>query len=439
MTDPSHLRDSMVYGHLWVTDEMRAWFAESNRMRTWLRIYADIAGAQCDIGAVPAEAAADIAACSSTSSTLDWPSIAGRTRDSGHSTIGLVDWLRASVAPEHAGFVGVATTVQDISDTWAALTMVETARLVEEDLQAILTSLRTLATRYRETPMLGRTHGQPAVPVTFGFKLTQWGAEVERHLDRLREGRPRWGTAQLGGSVGSLAYWGKDALSLLSAFSRRIRLPEPSVPWGSARDCIGEFAATCSMLSSTLAKIGNEVYQLQRPEIAELAESQSDEQVASVTMAHKRNPERSEHLVTLGTLIRSHGGVLMAGNASEHERDGRSWKTEWIALPDLCCGITRASRLARELLTGLEVHHETMRANIQLQNGSALSEQRLRTLADDVGYDVAYQTVRNVVRQSSTTQAVTPGMADDAEDADLDRATESAVTLVDRWLGQEPT
>jgi len=319
------------------------------------------------------------------------------------------------------------------------LTMVETARLVEEDLEAILTSLRRLATRHRDTPMLGRTHGQPAVPITFGFKLTQWGAEVERHLDRLREGRPRWGTAQLGGSVGSLAYWGMDALSLLSAFSRRIRLPEPSLPWGSARDCIGEFAACSAMLSSTLAKIGNEVYQLQRPEIAELAGSQGDAQVGSVTMAHKRNPERSEHLVTLGTLIRSHAGVLMAGNASEHERDGRTWKTEWVALPDLCCGITRASRLARELLTGIEVHPETMLTNIQLQNGNALSEQRLRTLASDVGYDIAYETVRDAIRQSSTTQGVAHRVADAAEDAELVRATESAVVLADRWLARELT
>ncbi len=360
-----------------------------------------------------------------------------RTRESGHSTAGLVEWLRDEVGPETARYAAMATTVQDISDTWTALTLQRSTRFIERDLVVIGGLLRTLAARFRDTPMMARTHGQPAVPITFGFKLAQWGAEFDRHLHRLRAGRSRWESAQLGGSVGSLAYWGADGPRLLAAFSRRVGLPAPVLPWGSARDCVAEFATCAGLVAASLAKVGNEVYQLQRPEIGELGEAAGDAQIGSVTMPHKRNPELSEHLVTLNTLIRSHVGVLLAVAVSEHERDGRAWKAEWIALPDLCCEITRASSLAAELLSQLEVHPERMQKNIDAQHRRAFSEQLVRSLADRHGYATAYTLAQVRTRQVPDGQSGASGASRQDAGEPITSAIESAVAFTDRWLAED--
>jgi adenylosuccinate lyase len=250
--------------------------------------------------------------------------------------------------------------------------------------------------------MLGRTHGQPGAPITFGFKQAQWGAELRRHQSRLADGRPRWETAQLGGSVGALTFWGADAPALLAAFAGRVGLRVPVLPWGSARDCVAEFGQFTALVGATLAKIGNEIYQLQRPEIGELGEPATGEQIGSVTMPHKRNPERSEQLVTLGRLLRAHASVLLDCAVTEHERDGRGWKAEWVALPDACCAVTCASALCVDLLAGLEVHADRMRANVEAAGGLALSEHAVRVLEPALGLPAAYAAVR---RASAATRS----------------------------------
>jgi adenylosuccinate lyase len=331
--------------------------------------------------------------------------------------------------------VAIATTVQDVSDTWTALTLALTSRAIERDLLATIGTLRTLAARYRVTPMLARTHGQPAVPITFGFKLAQWGAELDRHLVRLRAGRTRWERAQLGGSVGALAYWGADGPRLLDAFGRRVGLSAPVFAWGSARDCVAEFATVAGLVSASLAKVGNEIYQLQRPEIGELGEAATDAQIGSVTMPHKRNPERSEHLVTLNTLVRSQVDVLLAGAVTEHERDGRAWKAEWITLPDLCCEITLAAQLGAQLLDQLDVYPERMRANIDALRGQAFSEQVIHSLADRIGYADAYAATRETNGPNGTGVGVHPRL-DDTEGL-LRAAIASSVAFTERWLAGE--
>ena len=150
------------------------------------------------------------------------------------------------------------------------------------------------------------------------------GVRLGRGWDRLDKGRPRWETAQLGGSVGSLAFWGADVPSLKAAFARRIGLAAPALPWASARNCVAEFGVFAALLGASLAKISNEIYELQRLEIGELGEEWTGEQIGSVTMPQKRNPERSEQLVTLGRLLRSHALVLLEGAAVSATRSPRS-------------------------------------------------------------------------------------------------------------------
>ena len=161
--------------------------------------------------------------------------------------------------------------------------------------------------------MAGRTHGQPGSPVTFGWKAASWADEVRRHLDRLREGAPRWLVGQLGGGTGSLVFYGDRGLAVRARFCAELGLADPGISWLTARDRGAEFAQLLALICGTLARIGGEVYELQRPEIGELAEAAPAGTVGSITMPHKHNPE----------VERASGHAGQAG-PGERGRDDRS-------------------------------------------------------------------------------------------------------------------
>jgi adenylosuccinate lyase len=167
----------------------------------------------------------------------------------------------------------------------------------------------------------------------------------------------------------------------------------PDVPWLTARDRIAEFLNLLAMVTATLAKIGQEVYDLQRPEIGELREPFTAGQVGSITMPHKRNPELSEHLVTLARVVRASAGIALEGMVHEHERDGRAWKGEWVAFPEACLAAGAALGVAHRLLDGLEVDGERMLANVRAQRGYLLSEPVMRALGERIGKHAAHEAV----------------------------------------------
>ena len=387
-----HLADSGIYGHLWSTPEASALFSDEGRTRAWLHILAALAQAQADVGLVPAAAAAAIRARADVT-RLDLDLIAEQTRVTGHSTMGLIRALRDAL-PEHAReWVYYGATVQDLSDTWFALVFRALGDIAERDVTRMRDRALHLAAEHRDTPMCGRTHGQPGLPITFGFKAAVWAAELSRHLERLRRGRGRWELAQLGGALGTMEFWGGRALDLLDAFAARLGLGVPDIPWLTSRDGVAEFIWLLAAISATVGKIGNEVYQLQRPEIGELRESFTAGTVGSITMPHKRNPEISEHLVTLSRVIRSHAGLALDGMVVEHERDGRAWKTEWLVVPETGMSFAACVSSGARMLDGLRIDAERMLANIGQHRGYLLSEPVLRALAGRLGKHTAHEAV----------------------------------------------
>ena len=387
-----HLADSGIYGHLWSTPEASALFSDEGRTRAWLHILAALAQAQADVGLVPAAAAAAIRARADVT-RLDLDLIAEQTRVTGHSTMGLIRALRDAL-PEHAReWIYYGATVQDLSDTWFALVFRALGDIAERDVTRMRDRALHLAAEHRDTPMCGRTHGQPGLPITFGFKAAVWAAELNRHLERLRRGRGRWELAQLGGALGTMEFWGGRALDLLDAFAARLGLGVPDIPWLTSRDGVAEFIWLLAAISATVGKIGNEVYQLQRPEIGELRESFTEGTVGSITMPHKRNPEISEHLVTLSRVIRSHAGLALDGMVVEHERDGRAWKTEWLVVPETGMSFAACVGFGARMLDGLRVDAERMLRNIGQHRGYLLSEPVMRALAGRLGKHTAHEAV----------------------------------------------
>jgi adenylosuccinate lyase len=381
----ARIADSAMYGHLWGTPAVRAVFEESARLQSWLEVLAALARAQAAEGVVPAEAAETITE-NARVELLDLDLVAEQTRLTGHSTLGLIRALEQVLPPQVHQHVYVGATVQDLTDTWTSLALRAVGSEVWRDLRRVEAALLDLAERHRDTVLAGRTHGQPGAPVTFGWKAAGWADEVRRHLDRLREGAPRWLVGQLGGGVGTLSALGPAGIDVRRRFCAELGLGDPGISWLAARDRVAEVGAVLAMVTGTLARIGGEVYELQRPEVGELREPTRDEVVGSITMPHKRNPELSEHLDTLARLARANAGVLLEGMVGQHERDGRSWKAEWVALPEVCLLTSTALQFAVYLLEGLEVDREAMLGNLDSYTGS---ERALALLTPRLGRHAA--------------------------------------------------
>ncbi|GAB3201186.1 adenylosuccinate lyase family protein [Nocardioides hungaricus] len=433
-----HLIDSEVFGHQWSTPQSHAVFDEPARVRRWVDVIAALAEAQAEVGIIPASSAAAIAELRDRD--LDLAAVAERTRTTSHSTLGLIQVLQQQLPPEAAEHVYSGTTVQDVSDSAQVLELAAVGDLLWRDLWRAEAALLGLAARHREDPMLGRTHGQPGAPITFGFKAATWADELGRGLERLREGRDRWLVAQLGGAVGVLGFFGEQALPLRAAYCRRLGLGEPPISWLSTRDRLAEFAQVAAAVTATLARIANEVYVLARAEVGEVREPTSSTTVGSITMPHKRNPEASEQIVALARLVRSLAGVLTETMVGDHERDARAWKTEWAAFPELCHYALAASAMSRRLVAGLEVDPDRMLANLEAA-GTSGSERLLSVMSARLGKHRAQAALQDayaeVARSGSPLTVVLAGRVQPDELAELGRVhTGAAAAMADEVVAR---
>jgi adenylosuccinate lyase len=403
----TRISDSSMYAHLWRTPELEAIFEERARLQSWLDIITALAKAQARLGVIPPAAAAEIAERSRVD-LLDLEHVAEQTRSSGHSALGLIRGLERVISEPSARYVYFGATVQDISDTWFGLVMRDVSDIVARDVAEIETTLVNMAERHRDTVMVGRTHAQPGAPTTFGLKVASWADEFFRHAERLRQGRPRWAVGQLAGAVGALAFYGPVGPELRSMFCAELGLGDPRISWTTSRDRVAEFAQVLAMVCASLARIGDEILQLQRPEIGELREHVGMESVGSITMPHKYNPEVAEHLDTLARLARASAGALLESMVSQHERDGRTWKVEWVALPEVCLLTGTALHYALSLLENLEVDAKAMRANLTSHGGLHGSEQVLAELSLRLGRYQAQRIMHEVLRENGVVAAKLP-------------------------------
>jgi adenylosuccinate lyase len=419
-----------IFGHLWETAETRELFGDEGRTRIWLSIYGALAAAQGELGLIPAAAASEIAARAER--PVDLAAVAEETRRSGHSTLGLIRVLQRDLG-DAGEWLSYGATVQDVADTWTGLVAQRMLAIAERDLARIDASLVELARRHRDAVMLGRTHGQPGLPITFGFKASVWIAELRRHAQRVSEARPRLEVGQLSGAVGTMSAWGAHGPELQRRVLERLGLGVPETSWLTARDRVAELAGLLALVTATLAKVGNEVYNLQRPEIGELAEAPAEGVVGSITMPQKRNPERSEHLATLARLVRADAALALEGMVAEHERDGAAWKTEWALLPRACGAAAVALALGADLAAGLQVDETRMRANVDAQGDAVLAEPAMLALGAEIGPRRAHELVHGATGLDRS-QALGEALAAARVDLDATLRPELALGAADELV-----
>jgi adenylosuccinate lyase len=397
-----HPIDSYVFGPTWGSDEIRPLLDDGGRIRGWCEVLAVLAEEEAAMDMIPAESAVEIAQVM-RGDPPDLDDVRRGYAETGHSLLGLIRAQARRCAGSAGEWICHGATVQDVTDTWFARTLLAVADIADRDLAAIEARGVELAGAHRSTPMIGRTHGQPGLPITFGFKVAVWVDEIRRHRWRLVQLRPRLGVGQLAGGVGTLSGYGPRGLELQARVLDRLGLAAPTISWTASRDRFAEFGVWLAFVTATLDRIGHEVYNLQRPEIGELAEPAQATDVGSITMPQKRNPERSEHIGTLARLVRRQADLLMEGLVGDHERDGRSWKCEWAALPTACMAACSALRLGRELLDGLDVRVDAMRRNLDVYHEQTAAEAVMMALAMRTGKQTAHERVHEAAARSRDT------------------------------------
>ena len=398
----SHITDSRLFGTTFASTEVASVFSDRNRVQKWFDVEAALALAQGELDIIPREAAEEIAR-KADAALVDLDAIGREIAATAHPLVPAIRALAALCDGDAGEYVHYGATTQDIVDTGMILLVREAWPLLLADLGAIRERLAAEARTHRDTLMVGRTHGQHALPVTFGFKLAVWVDEIDRHLDRFAEAESRVFVGNITGAVGTMASFGPRGHEMQRRALDRLGLGTPRICWHSARDRIAEIAWLLVQGSGTLGKIANEIYNLQRTEIDEVHEPFHLGKVGSSTMPHKRNPASAELAVALWRLVRGLLVPLTDALFQEHERDASALRVELAAIPELVvyCGAL-LSRM-RGVVENLEPRPERMRANAEHLGGLLLSERAMLALGAKVGKQTAHEIVYEVAMAAHET------------------------------------
>lgn len=390
---PSHATESRLYAGLYSDPEFAAIFCDRNQLQKWLEVERALAATQAEMGMIPAQAAQEIARVA-RAELFDLDELGRRSRETGHVLVPTIRALAALCRESWGEFVHYGATTQDILDTGLVLQIRDAWERALARLHSIRSRLLVLARRHRRTPMVARTHGQQALPTTFGYKVAVWIDEIDRHLERFDQARARVMVGNLTGAVGTLAAFGEHGLELQRRTLARLGLAAPLTSWHSARDRILDVAGLLVQVAVTLGRIANEIYHLQRTEIDEVREAAPAGKIGSSTMPHKQNPSTIDLISALSRLIRAQMVALTDAAFQQHERDGTAWRIEWAALPEIFV-YTGAllARMDEVLAAGLDVRERRMRDNLDLLGGAILSERVMLALGERVGKQTAHELV----------------------------------------------
>jgi adenylosuccinate lyase len=407
--------------------EMGRIWRDQHKYETWLEVEVAAADAMARAGIIPAEAAKDIR----ERGDFDIAKIEEIERTTQHDVIAFTTAVAEHVGPS-ARWLHFGLTSSDVIDTAQALQMRKACDLILKNLDALQAAVRVRAEEHRRTPMIGRTHGVHAEPMTFGLKLALWYAELSRDVERIRRARKVIAVGQLSGAVGTFAHLPPT----VEADACRALGLEPAAVTSQViqRDRHAELLSALAITASSLEKFALEIRGLQKTEIGEVEEPFAKGQKGSSAMPHKRNPIGCEQIVGLARLIRANAGAALENNALWHERDISHSSVERVILPDSFIALDHMLRRFTRIVAGMVVYPDRMRANLELSRGVVFSGTVLLELARrDISREQAYEWVqRNAMRafhekrpfkdlllaDSDVTKAMSPSEIERAFDLD---------------------
>lgn len=388
----SHVIDSAYFRDLYGSPAMRAVWSDQHLLQKWLDFEAALARAEVDAGIVPTNAAAEITR-KARADLIDDEAIKRGVDATVHPLVSLIWQLSEHCEGDAGRYVHWGATTQDVMDTALILQIRDSYPLFSESLDGLINTLVALAQAHRDTPMAGRTHGQQALPITFGFKVAVWVAELLRHRERLLACKPRVLVGEFGGAVGTLASVGEIGLGIQARLMADLGLGVPPIAWHTARDNIAEFTLILTMIAATVGKIAHEIIDLQKLEFGEAEEPFEMGKVGSSTMPQKRNPMLCEAILALTRLTRGQAVTAVDAMHHEHERDWSSFQMEWAFLPEVCIMVHGALELTRRVMTGLRVYPDNMLRNLNVTGGSLLAERVMLALGASLGRQAAHDVI----------------------------------------------
>jgi adenylosuccinate lyase len=384
------------------TPEMVKIFDEETRVQKLLDVEAALALAHAEVGNIPKKGAEKIAAMASIK-YVKVERVKVIEKEIKHDIASLVRALSELCGPSGA-YVHLGATSYDIVDTANALQLKDALEVIEKRLVEFKVILQKQALLHKDTVMIGRTHGQHALPITLGFKFAVWGYEVIRHLERLEECKKRVLVGKVSGAVGTQAGLGEHAEQIQELVMKRLFLQTAEISTQIVqRDRYAELICIYASVASSLENFATEIRELQRPEIGELFESfEAKKQVGSSTMPHKQNPETCERVCGLARIIRSLSTPALEDMVTWHERDLTQSSAERFILPESNILLDYILNLMCNIVDNLRVDSERMLQNLSLTQGRAMSESVMMSLAKkSVNRQDAHEMLRKLTIQSA--------------------------------------
>ena len=423
----------------YTSPEMGRIWSDQRKYETWLQVETAAADAMARAGIVPLDAARDIR----ERGRFDLARIEEIEQVTQHDVIAFTTAVAEHVGPS-ARWLHFGLTSSDVVDTAQALQMRDACDLILLGLDRLMEAVRTRAHEHRLTPMIGRTHGVHAEPMTFGLKLALWYAELARDVARVRRARDTVSVGKLSGAVGTFAHLPP---SIEAETCRSLGLePVAVASQVIQRDRHAELLSALAITASSLEKFALEIRGLQKTEIGEVEEPFAKGQKGSSAMPHKRNPIGCEQVVGLARLVRANAGAAFENNALWHERDISHSSVERVILPDSFIALDHMLRRFTRIAAGMVVYADRMRENLDRSRGVVFSGTVLLELARrGASREQAYEWVqRNAMRSFSERRDFKSLLVADGEiaavlpEADLDRAFDLGEQLrhVDEIFGR---
>ncbi len=382
--------DSEIYRDVFSTSAMREVWSDRSRIQRYLDVEKALALTQGRQGVIPAEAAAEIAAhCDA--GEMDFGKLKSATEHIGYPVLPVVQQLTALCKDGLGQWCHWGATTQDITDTATTLQIRDALALVEQHLNAVADALAGLARTHRDTPMIGRSNLQQAVPMTFGYKAAVWLAGMDRHRERLGQIKARALMGEFGGAVGTLASLGDKGLAVQEGMMQELGLAQPPIAWHTVRDTVAEVGCFLGLVCGSLDKIASDVKVMMMTELDEVQEPDGGGgRGASSTMPQKRNPISCAYITACSGVVRQHAAALLNAMNADFERATGTWEIEWLVLPEIFCYSAGALAQAKYMLGGLMVHPENMSRNLRLTDGLVNTEAVMMALAPKMGRGTAH-------------------------------------------------